>query len=233
VLGVVLLDIVANGVEKMGFPQARGTVDEQGVVGPAGYLGHGLGGRVGEAVRRRGDEGVEGEPGIELDRGGLPVGSGVARDRARLRRLWGPVWTGGSSGAGRLGGVSRSLTWSSTEMSPPATVAKVSWIMGKKRDDTRSRTTALGTESVRTEPSKLSGSMGESHICHVASDTCSRNDAVQRVHSPSVLSTCSSESPSGRPSTARSTGVEYSACPWRPERTPWRRSRLVALVNRA
>ena len=87
----------------MGFPQARGTVDEQGVVGPAGYLGHGLGGRVGEAVRRRGDEGVEGEPGIELDRGGLPVGSGVARDRARLRPALGSCLDGRVFGSGQAG----------------------------------------------------------------------------------------------------------------------------------
>ena len=66
--GVVLGDVVPDGVEQVGLAQARVAVDEEGVVGAAGRLRHGLGGGVGQAVRRRGDEGLEGELGIELDR---------------------------------------------------------------------------------------------------------------------------------------------------------------------
>jgi len=132
------------------FP-GRGTVDEQGVVGPAGYLGHGLGGRVGEAVRRRGDEGVEGEPGSSWTEGVSRLAAALRATERDCARLW--VLSGRAVfGSGQAGW---RLSLAHLELDgdvPPATVAKVSWIMGKKRDDTRSRTTALGTESVRTEP---------------------------------------------------------------------------------
>ena len=77
--GVVLRHVVPDGVEEVGLAQARVTVDEQGVVGPARGLGHGLGRRVGQAVRGGGDEGLEGELRIELDRRRLTARPGPGR----------------------------------------------------------------------------------------------------------------------------------------------------------
>ncbi len=74
--GVVLGDVVPDGVEEVGLAEPRVAVDEQGVVGPAGRLRHGLGGGVGQPVRGGGHEGLEGELGVELDGGRLPARPG-------------------------------------------------------------------------------------------------------------------------------------------------------------
>ena len=81
VVGVVLPDVVADGLQEVGLAQAGVAVDEQGVVGPPGRLGHRQRGGVGEPVRRPDDEGVEGE--LRLVQPISPVGARRAR-RLRL-----------------------------------------------------------------------------------------------------------------------------------------------------
>ena len=66
--GVVLPDVVADGLEQVGLAQAGVAVDEQRVVLPGRGLGHGEGGGVGEAVGRADDEGVEGVPRVDVVR---------------------------------------------------------------------------------------------------------------------------------------------------------------------
>ena len=70
---VVLGHVVPDGVEQVGLAEPGVAVDEEGVVGTAGRLRHGLGGGVGQAVRRCGDEGLEGELRVELDGRRLPA----------------------------------------------------------------------------------------------------------------------------------------------------------------
>ena len=55
------------------MPETGVAVDEEGVVGTAGRFRHGLGGGVRQAVRRCGDEGLEGEFRVELDRRRFPA----------------------------------------------------------------------------------------------------------------------------------------------------------------
>ena len=129
--GVVLGDVVPDGVEQVGLAEAGVAVDEQGVVGAPGCLGDGLGGRVGQAVRRGGDEGLEGELGIELDRGGLPAHPG------RLCRFWGGGFAGRAGGPGparawcSAGADSCSCTSRRPRTGDPTSLARVSSIMGR------------------------------------------------------------------------------------------------------
>ena len=58
------------------LPRPGVAVNEEGVVGTAGRFRHGLGGGVGQAVGRRGDEVLEGEFRVELDRRRLPARRG-------------------------------------------------------------------------------------------------------------------------------------------------------------
>ena len=81
---VVLAHVVPDGVQQVRLAQATGAVDEERVVGAAGRLGHGLGGGVGQAVRRGGHEGLEGELRIELDGGALAAVPGLVRPSRRL-----------------------------------------------------------------------------------------------------------------------------------------------------
>ena len=59
VVGVVLLDVVADRVEQVGLAEPGRPVDEQRVVRPCRRLGDGEGSRMGEAVRRPRDERLE------------------------------------------------------------------------------------------------------------------------------------------------------------------------------
>ena len=70
--GVVLGHVVADGVEQVGLAETGVAVNEEGVVGTAGRFRHGLGGGVRQAVRRGGDEVLEGEFRVELDRRRFP-----------------------------------------------------------------------------------------------------------------------------------------------------------------
>ena len=60
VVRVVLVDLVGDGVQQVGLAQAGLAVDEQGVVGLGGPLGHRLGRRVGEFVGRAHHEPLKG-----------------------------------------------------------------------------------------------------------------------------------------------------------------------------
>ena len=57
---MVLVDLVGDGVQQVGLAQAGLAVDEQGVVGLGGPLGHRLGRRVGEFVGRAHHEPLKG-----------------------------------------------------------------------------------------------------------------------------------------------------------------------------
>ena len=74
--GVVLGDVVPDGVKKMGLAEPGVPVDEKGVVGTSGCFGHGLGGRMSQPVRGCGDEGLEGEFRVQLDSRRLPADPG-------------------------------------------------------------------------------------------------------------------------------------------------------------
>src|SRR5271165_5355566 len=160
----------------------------------------------------------------------------VSRDRTALAGPGPPCAPLAGAAAGVAAGRSSSAlaasggstTWSRAWTSSPETTARVSSIRGRKRLSTRSRTTALGTPRTMTPSWKDTGSTPDSHICHVVSETCSRSDAMQRVHSPLDSFTCSSANLSGRPSTAWSTGVEHALGPCSIEGTPCPISRLVA-----
>ena len=67
-LGALLLlhDAVADGMQEVGFTQPDGAMDEEGVVGPRGGVGHGLGGRMGELAVHPGDKGFKGIAADEL-----------------------------------------------------------------------------------------------------------------------------------------------------------------------
>ena len=94
---------VADRVEQVRLAQAHAAVDEEGVVGARRRLGHGEGGRVGEAVRRPGHEGLEGEARLQpLQRRG---GRAVERPRGRRR----PARRSGAS-ASRGGAARRATT---------------------------------------------------------------------------------------------------------------------------
>ena len=200
----VLLDVVPDGVEEVGLAQPGVAVDEQRVVGASGRLGHRLGGGVGQAVRRGGDEGVEGEAGVERDRGGLPASSGDAAGR--------PVLV-----TGRVSGGSGRDSWAAGRRSGDR-VRAGAFVAGRPVEELEldmdgraghhrpgSPRSAAGTgcrpgpgrrgwerrATMAPSPNEI-GSMSDSHICHVVSDTCSRKDAAHRVHSPLVSSTCSS-----------------------------------------
>ncbi len=119
---------------------------------------------MGQAVGRGGDEGVEGEAGVE-------------RDRGRVSRPALPVaarWRAGPAGGAVGGAVARrrpgrrpdrralgrrrtvaSTTWRRTSTGSPAMAARVSSIRGRNRLSTRSRTTALGTP--RTSDAAVEG----------------------------------------------------------------------------
>ena len=68
-LRVVDRDEVPDGVQEVGLAEPHPAVDEEGVVGARRRLGHGEGGRLGEAVGGPGHEGLEGEPRLEAARG--------------------------------------------------------------------------------------------------------------------------------------------------------------------
>ena len=129
--GVVLGDVVPDGVEEVGLAQAGVPVDEEWVVGTTGRFRHGLGGGVRQAVRRCGDEGLEGELRVELDRRRFPArpGAGPARAGARARL--------GGQAEDLLGGRARSTagsgSWTSRRprTGDPTSLARVSSIMGR------------------------------------------------------------------------------------------------------
>ena len=68
VVAVVLVDVVADGVEEVGLAQPGGAVDEERVVRPRRRLRHPLRGRQGELVGLALDEGLEGVAGVEARR---------------------------------------------------------------------------------------------------------------------------------------------------------------------
>jgi len=73
---VLLLHIVADGVHQVGLAQAHAAMDEQGVVGIGGGLGHGQGGGMSKAVVAAYHKGIEGILGVQLHRaGGQAIGS--------------------------------------------------------------------------------------------------------------------------------------------------------------
>ena len=63
---IILLDPVGNGIEQMGLAQARGAVDEQGVVGGGGLVGDRQSRVVGKPVGGTHHKAVKGELGIEF-----------------------------------------------------------------------------------------------------------------------------------------------------------------------
>ena len=70
--GVVLFDLLADGVDQVGLAQPRPPVDKEGVVAVGGVAGHRPAGGVGELVAGTHDEGIEGVgvlPGLLLGRG--------------------------------------------------------------------------------------------------------------------------------------------------------------------
>lgn len=60
--------LMANGVEEMGFTEARSAIYEQGVVMGAGLLGNGHGGRPGKSVRLTHDKTLEAVPRYQVGR---------------------------------------------------------------------------------------------------------------------------------------------------------------------
>ena len=68
VVRVAVVDLPGDGVEEVGFAKAAGAVDEKGVIGLGGTVGHGDGRGVGEAVGRPHHEPVKGELGVILDK---------------------------------------------------------------------------------------------------------------------------------------------------------------------
>ena len=93
-LFLVAADVMADGVQQVGFAQAHAAVEEKRVVGLAGRLGDGLGGGVGKVVVVADHEGFEGVLGIErrVLAGGVRVGSSVPKS-----------WTLCDSARGRTG----------------------------------------------------------------------------------------------------------------------------------
>lgn len=74
--GVFLEHAVADGVHEVGFAEADGAVDEEGVVGAGGGFGDGLGGGVGKLVVDADDEALEDVAGDEVGFGGGAGGGG-------------------------------------------------------------------------------------------------------------------------------------------------------------
>ena len=101
--GWLAVDEVADGVEQVRLAQADAAVDEERVVGLGGRLGHGQRGRLGEAVGRPGDEGLEGEPGLQAARAPR-----LERGHALARRGGGEGLLLGGLGR-RLAGLDRDL----------------------------------------------------------------------------------------------------------------------------
>ena len=76
--GIVLLHRVADGVHQVGLSKAHASIEEQGVIGMAGGLGHRLGGGVGYPVGVAHHEGIEGIPGVQgVDAGGSGIFTAV------------------------------------------------------------------------------------------------------------------------------------------------------------
>ena len=75
-VGEQVQDLVADRMEQMCLAEAHAPVDEEGVVGLGGELGHGLARGLGELVGRADHEGVERVP------GGQAAGAGCRRVRA-------------------------------------------------------------------------------------------------------------------------------------------------------
>ena len=125
----------------------------------------------------------------------LPGGTAVTGDATAAfasRRAIADV-PAAMAGSPPLAGSSGVLTTrNSTRTGKPAMADKVSSINGTNRASTRSRTTAFGTANSMTCVANDNGRMPDSHICHVVSDTWSRNGVAHLVHSASVSSTCSS-----------------------------------------
>ena len=65
-IGIVLADLVGNGVKQVGLTHTGRAIQKQRVVGFTGGLSHGDGGTVRHAVGRTDNKAVEGELGIEI-----------------------------------------------------------------------------------------------------------------------------------------------------------------------
>ena len=74
-VGDLLLQLVGDGVEKVSLTQTAGAVDEQGVVGLSGTVGHGDTGGVSELVGGTHDEVLKGILKVEGRHGGADIGT--------------------------------------------------------------------------------------------------------------------------------------------------------------
>ena len=67
-VGVLLMDGVGNGMEKMGLAQAGRAVNKQGIIDHAGVLGNGDGTVVGKTVGGAHHKGIKGELVVDTHR---------------------------------------------------------------------------------------------------------------------------------------------------------------------
>lgn len=80
---------MGDGVEEVGFAQARVAVDEQGVVVLARRVGHRLGGGAGQAVGGAHHEGLEGEfPALHQAAGPVGLPAAVPPQSLLIQKLY-------------------------------------------------------------------------------------------------------------------------------------------------
>jgi len=147
----------------------------------------------------------------------------VARDRARLRPAL--VCLDGGLRSGRLGGVSRSLTWSSTEMSRRRRSPRClgSWA---KSATTRALERPRWHGEREDGASKLSGSMARATSARGVGHLLTQRRCAARPQPVGIVHLLLRK-PSG--AIHSRSQVWSTARAVEAERTPWRRSRLVAL----
>ena len=85
------LDLVANSIQQMGFPQSGGAIDKQGIIISSGLAGYSLGGRMGEFVGGAHDK---------VFKGIFIVGAFLSEQVAGLRLLYRYGGAGGGGGGG-------------------------------------------------------------------------------------------------------------------------------------